>query len=156
PSDLDPPYVDTADLDTSVLAPEDATGESFDLSRLPKDRTEAEDHVEAESGSDGVPSRPGGAEPRHHASAQEAASYIEPYIHSEIEATETQSADVLTKTAANGAVAGAATAPARITDINFTVADLHEALEVVRQFDPQGIACRDLRECLLYQLRYHL
>jgi RNA polymerase sigma-54 factor len=27
---------------------------------------------------------------------------------------------------------------------------------VVRQFDPQGIACRDLRECLLYQLRYHL
>jgi RNA polymerase sigma-54 factor len=27
---------------------------------------------------------------------------------------------------------------------------------VVRQFDPQGIACRDLRECLLYQLRYHM
>jgi RNA polymerase sigma-54 factor len=51
---------------------------------------------------------------------------------------------------------GAAPAPARITDINFTVADLHEALEVVRQFDPPGIACRDLRECLLYQLRYHL
>ena len=51
---------------------------------------------------------------------------------------------------------GAATAPARISDINFTVADLHEALEVVRQFDPPGIACRDLRECLLYQLRYHL
>jgi hypothetical protein len=50
---------------------------------------------------------------------------------------------------------GAATAPARISDVNFTVADLHEALEVVRQFDPQGIACRDLRECLLYQLRYH-
>jgi RNA polymerase sigma-54 factor len=51
---------------------------------------------------------------------------------------------------------GAATAPARISDINFTIADLHEALEVVRQFDPQGIACRDLRECLLYQLRYHV
>ncbi len=50
---------------------------------------------------------------------------------------------------------GAATAPARISDVNFTVADLHEALEIVRQFDPQGIACRDLRECLLYQLRYH-
>jgi RNA polymerase sigma-54 factor len=53
-------------------------------------------------------------------------------------------------------VTGAATAPARIPDINFTVVDLHEALEVVRQFDPPGIACRDLRECLLYQLRYHL
>ena len=51
---------------------------------------------------------------------------------------------------------GTATAPARISDINFGLGDLHEALEVVRQFDPQGIACRDLRECLLYQLRYHL
>ena len=51
---------------------------------------------------------------------------------------------------------GAATAPARMGFENFTVADLHEALEVVRQFDPPGIGCRDLRECLLYQLRYHL
>src|SRR5271163_873564 len=65
-------------------------------------------------------------------------------------------------------VAGVAVAPARIADLNgnangyanvnlnFTRVDLHEALEVVRQFDPQGIACRDLRECLLYQLRYHV
>jgi RNA polymerase sigma-54 factor len=52
--------------------------------------------------------------------------------------------------------AGAATAPARYAAVSFTMGDLHEALEVVRQFDPQGIACRDLRECLLYQLRYHL
>jgi RNA polymerase sigma-54 factor len=37
---------------------------------------------------------------------------------------------------------------------NFTHADLLEALEVVRQLDPPGIACRDLRECLLRQLRY--
>jgi RNA polymerase sigma-54 factor len=51
--------------------------------------------------------------------------------------------------------AGAATARARIPDVIFTLGDLHEALEVVRQFDPQGIACRDLRECLLNQLRYH-
>jgi len=55
-----------------------------------------------------------------------------------------------------GASTGAATAPARIASVSFTGTDLHEALEVVRQFDPQGIACRDLRECLLYQLRYHL
>ncbi len=54
------------------------------------------------------------------------------------------------------ATVGAATAPARIASVTFHRADLHEALEVVRQFDPQGIACRDLRECLLYQLRYHL
>ena len=38
---------------------------------------------------------------------------------------------------------------------NFSLSDLHEALELVRQFDPPGVACRDLRECLLYQLRYH-
>jgi RNA polymerase sigma-54 factor len=36
----------------------------------------------------------------------------------------------------------------------FTLSDLHEALEAVRQLDPPGVACRDLRECLLYQLRY--
>ena len=63
-----------------------------------------------------------------------------------------------TKTAANAGATGtgAATAPARYAPVNFTLADLHEALEVVRQFDPPGIACRGLRECLLYQLRYHL
>ena len=43
-------------------------------------------------------------------------------------------------------------APLRVT---FSLADLHEALELVRQMDPPGVACRDLRECLLYQLRYH-
>ena len=37
----------------------------------------------------------------------------------------------------------------------FTSQDLHEALEVVRQLDPPGVACRELRECLLYQLRHH-
>ena len=37
----------------------------------------------------------------------------------------------------------------------FTASDLQEALEVVRQLDPPGVACRDLRDCLLYQLRYH-
>jgi len=38
---------------------------------------------------------------------------------------------------------------------SFTREDLHEAIEVVRQLDPPGVACRNLRECLLYQLRYH-
>jgi RNA polymerase sigma-54 factor len=37
----------------------------------------------------------------------------------------------------------------------FTSADLQEAMEVVRQLDPPGVGCRDLRECLLRQLRYH-
>jgi RNA polymerase sigma-54 factor len=59
-------------------------------------------------------------------------------------------------TSGNGtSPAATAAAPARIP-VSFTLADLHEALEVVRQFDPPGVACRDLRECLLHQLRYHL
>ena len=37
----------------------------------------------------------------------------------------------------------------------FTLKDLHGALDLVRQMDPPGVACRDLRDCLLYQLRYH-
>jgi RNA polymerase sigma-54 factor len=46
-------------------------------------------------------------------------------------------------------------APRPIFPTNFSLSDLHEAIEVVRQLDPPGVACRDLRECLLYQLRYH-
>jgi len=45
--------------------------------------------------------------------------------------------------------------PAPAYKPNFTAADLQEALEVVRQLDPPGVACRDLRDCLLHQLRYH-
>jgi RNA polymerase sigma-54 factor len=46
-------------------------------------------------------------------------------------------------------------APALALQPRFTPADLQEALEAVRQLDPPGVGCRDLRECLLYQLRYH-
>ncbi len=47
-------------------------------------------------------------------------------------------------------------APARpVFQPGFTASDLHEAIELVRQMDPPGVACRDLRDCLLYQLRYH-
>src|SRR5579863_6208610 len=38
---------------------------------------------------------------------------------------------------------------------NFSSEDLQEALEVIRQLDPPGVGCRELRECLLRQLRYH-
>jgi RNA polymerase sigma-54 factor len=48
-----------------------------------------------------------------------------------------------------------ARAPQPLFKVNFTREHLHEALEVVRQLDPPGVACRTLRECLLYQLRYH-
>ncbi len=36
-----------------------------------------------------------------------------------------------------------------------TPAILHEAIELVRQLDPVGVGCRELRECLLAQLKYH-
>ena len=47
-----------------------------------------------------------------------------------------------------------APAPLAIYKPTFSLSELHEALEIVRQLDPPGVACRDLRECLLYQLRY--
>ncbi len=36
----------------------------------------------------------------------------------------------------------------------FSREDLHEAIELVRQMDPVGVAARNLRECLLAQLKY--
>jgi RNA polymerase sigma-54 factor len=58
--------------------------------------------------------------------------------------------------------AAAATAPAPETPSprpvpkpSFTLADLQEALEVIRQLDPPGVGCRTLRECLITQLRHH-
>ena len=59
------------------------------------------------------------------------------------------------KSAGDGSGIITATALARVA-VSFTSSDLREALEIVRQFDPPGVACRNLRECLLYQLRYHL
>jgi RNA polymerase sigma-54 factor len=38
----------------------------------------------------------------------------------------------------------------------FTLEDLHEAIELVRQMDPIGVASRDLRQCLISQLQYQL
>jgi RNA polymerase sigma-54 factor len=73
------------------------------------------------------------------------------------------SPDLETAAAANAglaeAAAAAAPAPARrpspVFEVSFTSEELHEAMEIVRQLDPPGVACRDLRECLLYQLRFH-
>jgi RNA polymerase sigma-54 factor len=61
---------------------------------------------------------------------------------------------------ATGSVATAvAPAPERVPTSaykpNFSAADLQEALQVVQQLDPPGVACRDLRQCLLNQLRFH-
>ncbi|HKF21563.1 MAG TPA: RNA polymerase factor sigma-54 [Candidatus Angelobacter sp.] len=38
--------------------------------------------------------------------------------------------------------------------LHFNRDDLREAIQLVQQFDPVGVAARDLRECLLAQLKY--
>jgi RNA polymerase sigma-54 factor len=115
--------------------------------------------AEALACGDGALPRHGGVEPHHHTAAQESdvAAHDEADVRHEIAVEETlsSSAGHETTTVA-GTAMGAAIPITRIAPVDFSVADLHEALEVVRQFDPPGIACRDLRECLLYQLRYHL
>jgi RNA polymerase sigma-54 factor len=40
--------------------------------------------------------------------------------------------------------------------LQFTREDLREATQLIRQFDPVGVAARDLRECLMAQLEYLL
>ena len=42
-----------------------------------------------------------------------------------------------------------------VSPLGFTRADLKEAISVVQQMDPVGVAARDLRECLLAQLQFH-
>src|SRR5208337_3864734 len=121
--------LEAADLEGSVLAPEDVAAADASVSQFTAEAAGTESLVEPD------------AEP-------EVQSSVAPEVAVEVP---------LPSAANHGSTAtGAATAPARIPAVTFTVGDLHEALEVVRQFDPPGIACRDLRECLLYQLRYHL
>jgi RNA polymerase sigma-54 factor len=52
----------------------------------------------------------------------------------------------------NGAVPASAT-QAKRTEAPFTMQDLREAIEIIRQMDPIGVAARDLRECMVLQLR---
>jgi RNA polymerase sigma-54 factor len=134
-SDFETSGLDTSDPETSVLAAEDLTTEDPGSAELTAEDAGTESFVEPD------------AEPA-----------VRPEIAAEVQAADAPLSSAASQgtTATGAAGTGAATAPARIASVNFTRTDLHEALEVVRQFDPQGIACRDLRECLLYQLRYHL
>ena len=138
---------DGLDLDGS-----DLTEESFAGVETAPSSSTTEDAAVVFSGDGGSPLA-GGAEPSHRTNlAQNVSADTQADTSSAILTTGVPAAD---SKVSHGNTA-TATAPARIPAVTFTVADLHEALEVVRQFDPQGIACRDLRECLLYQLRYHL
>ena len=129
--------LETFPLETSVLSPEDLAAENVG-------------HLKLTAEGAGTESFATDVEPN-----------VELDVHPDLETTMAAEpplpgASSPGTTAAGTPATGAATATARMAILDFTVPDLHEALEVVRQFDPPGIACRDLRECLLYQLRYHL
>jgi len=123
----------TADLDASVLAPQNLPAAGPGHSTLTTEDAGTESLAETRVESTEAPE-------------------VNTTMAAEVSPPGEASQSVHTGTSATGA----ATAPARIEPVGFNVADLHEALEVVRQFDPPGIACRDLRGCLLNQLRYHL
>src|SRR6266851_5518180 len=129
--------LESSNLEASALAPEDLAAEDADPSQLMTEGAGIESFVESDEPDSEADSEPDS----------------EPKIAAEVQLPNVANHR---NTATGAAAMGTAPAPARIAAVNFTVADLHEALEVVRQFDPPGIACRDLRECLLYQLRYHL
>jgi RNA polymerase sigma-54 factor len=73
--------------------------------------------------------------------------------------TELSSSAAATSVPSGNAAAGVAPAPEPVVKStykpNFGAAELQEALQVVQQLDPPGVACRDLRQCLLNQLRFH-
>jgi RNA polymerase sigma-54 factor len=146
--------VETSDPETSALAPEELAAADADLSGLTTDGAGVESFVAPQA------ETPDAEADVHPDLKPDLEPNIEPDLEPDVapDVAAKIAAEVPPPAAANHASTNTATAtaPARIPDVSFTVADLHEALEVVRQFDPQGIACRDLRECLLYQLRYHL
>jgi RNA polymerase sigma-54 factor len=150
--DVETSDLETSDLEASVLAPRDLAAADFGLSQLTAEGAATESSVAPDVATDLEPDL-----------KPDLATNLErdahPDVHSETAAEVHATEAPLLSAASHGSnstATAAAPAPVRIPDASFSVADLHEALEVVRQFDPSGIACRDLRECLLYQLRYHL
>ncbi len=63
-----------------------------------------------------------------------------------------QASPVAIEVAAEAPPASAAAAPA---PVRISRKALQEAIHLVRQMDPPGVAARDLRDCLLAQLAYH-
>ena len=130
----------------------------------------------------GLPAQPGDNKDAGETSVSEAGAQIEPDAlqssevftglgpaeeTSEIFGTELESAGVAVEEAVAepvevGPIEAAASAPEarverRVLEFprpGFTSEDLHAAIELVRQMDPVGVAARDLRECLLSQLKY--
>jgi RNA polymerase sigma-54 factor len=139
------------DLASDDLAPEDFAADHALLSQLITDRNRNESLGQPEMAED-VGSNGGGVPPGW----TDEDAHVSSNVQVPLAAGGSNGSSMTSSAATATTSSGAAAATARIPQAGFSLAELHEALEVVRQFDPQGIACRDLRECLLYQLRYHL
>jgi len=148
---------DASDLDASELAPEDFSGLDIGPTGSTVAGSTTAESTTAELTAEGAGTAVDG-DRSELLDPSDGAEHLGPDPHADIagEVPATGIGAAEAQPIASRGSNGTATAPARVASVSFTVVDLHEALEVVRQFDPQGIACRDLRECLLYQLRYHL
>jgi RNA polymerase sigma-54 factor len=93
------------------------------------------------------------------AAGPETADFADDQQLANLQAEEVSSTAESQLIASGNAAAAVAPAPEPVTRVTykpkFSAADLHEALQVVQQLDPPGVACRDLRQCLLNQLRFH-
>ncbi len=84
--------------------------------------------------------------PDHEPVAVLVGSYADPY------GTQAAVAAPPIRATQNGTVSSAVTSEKQV-EAPFSMQDLHEAIAIIRQMDPIGVAARDLRECLLVQLR---
>src|ERR1700756_5136022 len=93
------------------------------------------------------------------AAGPETADFADDQQLANLQAEEVSSTAESQLIASGNAAAAVAPAPEPATRVTykpkFSAADLQEALQVVQQLDPPGVACRDLRQCLLNQLRFH-
>jgi len=145
---LEDAVLDEGALDESVPAEEISTGEDIEAASAPG---EADESIIPDSGLAGLPGTNGISNNSGSATYNPPAP-IAPPENSFVSSNGNGAAAVASALEPPAAVR---TAPRPAQTAGFTAGDLQEALEVVRQLDPPGVGCRDLRECLLRQLRYH-
>ncbi|MGO8794882.1 MAG: RNA polymerase factor sigma-54 [Candidatus Sulfotelmatobacter sp.] len=156
-----PPAPPEADEATAQHIVSEAAALGLSSEEAPVETASVATHVDATSEDEQVaPISPSELHDRISAAASSSAHELPAALSAHGLGSDTPSA---TSAAANvplgsQSVSAAAVAPApahQLYKSSFTLADLQEALEVVRQLDPPGVGCRDLRECLLRQLHYH-
>ena len=157
-----PPATPEADAE----AARNIVSEAAALGLSAESESEASSEITDEAGSEDIAAS-GSADLTDNLSNPSQLSYSQSVTEESFDGSEILPTSALAKEASfasrNGDSASAAapatdapSAPTRpVYKANFTSEDLQEAQEVIRQLDPPGVGCRDLRECLLRQLRYH-